>query len=83
VISIVFVVAVAVVAAWNFSQNQDEAALSDLALENVEALADGESGNGSICYNTITTQTGIQTLYCGTCTYVSGSLSWVSGTGKC
>jgi uncharacterized Rmd1/YagE family protein len=41
--SIVFVAAIAVAATWNFSQNQKEAALSDVVLENVEALASGES----------------------------------------
>ena len=39
ILSVLFVAAIAVAAAWNFSQNQDEVTLSDLALENVEALA--------------------------------------------
>jgi hypothetical protein len=42
--SIVFVAAIAVSATWNFTQNQKEAALSDVVLENVEALASGEAG---------------------------------------
>ncbi|MDR2389251.1 MAG: NVEALA domain-containing protein [Tannerellaceae bacterium] len=46
---IVFVAVVAVAAAWNFNQNQDEATLSDLALENVEALANGKGGGGGMC----------------------------------
>jgi hypothetical protein len=46
ILSVVFAVAMAVAAAWNFSQNQDEVALSDLALENVEALANGEVSAG-------------------------------------
>jgi hypothetical protein len=43
ILSILFVAAIAIAAAWNYSQNQDEVALSDVALENVEALANGES----------------------------------------
>jgi Tfp pilus assembly protein PilO len=35
----IFVVAVVAVAGWNFSQSKSEAALSDIALANVEALA--------------------------------------------
>jgi hypothetical protein len=42
--SILFVAAIAIGAAWNFSRNQDKAVLSDIALENVEALANGEGG---------------------------------------
>jgi hypothetical protein len=41
--SIIFVAAIAIAAAWNFTQNKAETELSDLALENVKALADGES----------------------------------------
>jgi hypothetical protein len=37
------VVTISAVAGWNFSQNRNEVALSDMALENIEALAD-ESG---------------------------------------
>ncbi len=33
---------VAVAAAWNINENNNEVSLSDLALENVEALASGE-----------------------------------------
>ena len=39
-------VAIAAAAGWNYQQNKQEVELSDLALENVEALARGEgSGN--------------------------------------
>jgi hypothetical protein len=38
------VVAITVVAAWNVSQNKNEMALTDVALANVEALADELSG---------------------------------------
>jgi hypothetical protein len=48
IISIVFVAAIAVAAAWNFAQSKAETVLSDLALENVEALAGCEvSASGS------------------------------------
>ncbi|MDR1339642.1 MAG: NVEALA domain-containing protein [Prevotellaceae bacterium] len=39
----IFVVAVATVAGWNFSQSRSEAALSDVALANLEALAEDET----------------------------------------
>jgi hypothetical protein len=45
-LSLIFVVAIAIVAVWNFSRNQNEIVLADLALENVEALAAGEEGGG-------------------------------------
>jgi hypothetical protein len=50
IISIVFVAAIAVAAAWNLSRNQEEAILSDVTLENIEALADGEASHGT-CLN--------------------------------
>lgn len=37
---------VAVAAAWNINQSENEIKLSDLALDNVEALASGEGGSG-------------------------------------
>jgi hypothetical protein len=53
IFSIVFIAAIAVAAAWNFSRNQDEVELSDLDLSNVEALAGCEmnagSGNVGVC----------------------------------
>jgi hypothetical protein len=69
--SIVFVAAIAVAATWNFTQNQKEAALSDIALANVEALASGElsggygtvvnGNNGGVLY---TVCTGSGALFC-------------------
>ena len=43
---IIGVIAFAAIAAagWNYQQNKNEVQLSDLALENAEALARGESG---------------------------------------
>ena len=37
-------VALAAVAGWNYQQSQQESELSDLTLENIEALASGEGG---------------------------------------
>ncbi|MDR2139630.1 MAG: NVEALA domain-containing protein [Tannerella sp.] len=39
------VAAIVVAAAWNVSQSKSEMALTDVALENVEALADEESSD--------------------------------------
>jgi hypothetical protein len=45
IMSIAFVAAIAVAAAWNFSRNSNaEVELSDIALDNIEALAGGEAG---------------------------------------
>ena len=42
-------VALSVVAGWNYQQNQKEVAMSDLTLENIEALASGEGGSVRCC----------------------------------
>ncbi len=42
ILGIVVMAVVAVAAAWNINQNENEIKLSDLALDNVEALASGE-----------------------------------------
>jgi hypothetical protein len=49
IISIAFVAAIAVAAAWNFTQSKTEVELSDLALTNVEALASGEGTIKGCC----------------------------------
>jgi hypothetical protein len=78
------VVVIAVATGWNVSRNMNgKAPFSDVSLANVEALADENGGGGNTCYNTITTKDGVQTLYCGTCTYISGAPSWVSGSSTC
>jgi hypothetical protein len=43
ILSIAMVTMVAVAAAWSYSSNNNDVALADLALSNVEALANGES----------------------------------------
>ena len=40
------IVAAAAFAGWHYAQNDNELNLSDLALENVEALAQNEGGDG-------------------------------------
>lgn len=45
-ISAAFVVAIALTAGYNVYNSQNKVALSDLALDNVEALASGESDSG-------------------------------------
>lgn len=46
-VGIIAFAAIAVVAGWNYQQNMDEVELSDVALENVAALAAGESGKNN------------------------------------
>lgn len=50
---------------------------------NVEALAELESGQSYDCYNTITTATAHMVIYCQTCNYVQGKMSWVSSKDEC
>ncbi len=44
ILGVIAFVAIAAAAGWNYQQNTNEFQLSDLALENAEALARGESG---------------------------------------
>ena len=44
ILGVIAFVAIAAAAGWNYLQNTNEVQLSDLALENAEALARGESG---------------------------------------
>ncbi len=61
--------------------------LSDVTLENVEALAvvggEGSEGGGKKCYNTITSKDGCKVFYCQTCTWVDGTDALFSGTDNC
>ena len=45
----VAVVATAAIAGWNYQQNQQSVELSDLAMENVEALANPEGSGTGYC----------------------------------
>ena len=44
------VTVVAVAAAWSYSSNNNDVALADLALSNVEALASGEGSSSGTLY---------------------------------
>ena len=44
ILGVIAFVAIAAAAGWNYQQNTNEVQPSDLALENAEALARGESG---------------------------------------
>ena len=44
ILGVIAFVAIAAAAGWNYQQNTNEVQLYDLALENAEALARGESG---------------------------------------
>lgn len=48
-IGIALIVVTAVTAGWNFSQTQNEVELTDLALANVEALANDEITSPTNC----------------------------------
>ena len=49
ILGIAVMAVVAVAAAWNINQSENEIKLSDLALDNVEALANNEGGDGWWC----------------------------------
>ena len=44
ILGVIAFAAIAAAAGWHYQQNTNEVQLSDLALENAEALARGESG---------------------------------------
>ena len=47
IIGVIAFAAIAVAAGWNYQQNKQDAELSDLALENIEALARNEGGKNN------------------------------------
>ncbi len=49
IFGVILIAAMAITAGWSFNQSKNEVELSDLALANVEALAQGESGGNSWC----------------------------------
>lgn len=74
---------VSLTAGYGVYTSQQKSELSELALANVEALANGESTGKRKCYNSITTMEGSQIFYCQTCSWVPGTNTWYSGTGEC
>ncbi|MDR1339645.1 MAG: NVEALA domain-containing protein [Prevotellaceae bacterium] len=49
ILYVIVVVAIALMADWNVSRHMSEEFLSDMALANVEALADEENGLANVC----------------------------------
>lgn len=49
IIGAIVVVALAITTSWNYQQNKQSAELSDLAIANVEALAENESSEILTC----------------------------------
>ena len=83
-IKVAFVAAFASIAGYGVYTSQQKVEMSDLAMANVEALANGEDEGGKkTCYNSITTMEGSQIFYCQTCSWVPGTNSLFSGKGKC
>ncbi len=84
ILSGVFAFAIMVTAGYGVNKvSNGDRDLSYLALSNVEALANGESGDGNTCYNSITTKDASQVFYCGTCDWEPGTNSWFSGKSTC
>lgn len=83
IFSIISVAAFALVVALNINANISNNAKNNVALANVEALAMGEGVGSKACWKTITSKEGSQVLYCATCTWISGTYSWISGSGTC
>ena len=79
------IIATAAIAGWNYQQNKQSVMLSDLALENIEALArwEGTTQSNRIVTNTIinmeTTPYGIKTTYLRSCSN-GGSQHCTPGT---
>jgi hypothetical protein len=68
------VLAIAAMAAFNTNINADENGLSDISLNNVEALAGEKHGGQRVCYDTVTTKAGDETFYCGICDWLDSSI---------
>jgi len=86
ILAAVVAVAIAAVAIVNMDlvSSRKQEALSAIHLANIEALAQGETGGGKTCYNSITTKDGVKTLFCGSCSYVNNSTpSTLSGSNTC
>lgn len=80
----VAVIATIAIAGWNYQQNK-EVELSDLAMENVEALANGEDiSSGDPCWNANYDADKPKAVKCGTpCKYEPLDIHWWSGTSYC
>lgn len=78
--AVVIIAVVTIFAGYNMYQSQSTVILSDLALANVEALANnGESGgNKVICYSSSSSKSGASYYDCGPCSREFNSI----GTGS-
>ena len=56
---------------------------SNLLKANIEAIANEESGQEEVCYNTITSKLGSKVRYCPICDYIEGTDTWYSSPSKC
>ena len=86
ILKVAFVVAIAMVSGINVFNTQKSEVLSDIALANVEALADYEdSGTEQIkCYSSLVYEKGASVVDCSTCQSVEDKTDkfW-SLSGKC
>lgn len=75
---------VIVLSFFHFSGNSS--AFSDLALANIEAIADGEGGGTSSCYSWVIEKEGGRVVYCLDCAdlenYVAGA-PYAQPDGQC
>ncbi len=68
VIMITLIAAFAAFAGYNIYSGQKNDTLSDLALNNIEALANDESGGGTVtCYSSSRSKSGATYYDCGNC----------------
>lgn len=67
------IAAIVTVAGYNANHSYNKISkVSNLALENIEALADVESGTSSACWNKVKNVQAAKVFYCGTCSWVPG-----------
>ena len=85
IIKLTMLVAVAIVAGYNtYQSNVKTDGMSNAMLANVEALAQDEGFvDDGTCYHSISTASGSQVRYCGTCTFIPNSIGNWPYTGKC
>ena len=84
VLKVAFVAVIAMVAGINVFNAQKPNVLSDVAMANVEALANNEVGKKLTYYNSITSQKGCQVRYCPICDYLEDSTDrWYSPSQTC
>lgn len=85
IIRTICIAAVAIVAGYNVYQSHVEIEeMSELMLANIEALAQNEGFvDDGTCYHQISTASGSQVRFCGTCTFLPNSAGVWGNTGKC